>query len=83
MGFWLPEYNGSAPRPTYNDCMNNIYAPMYNIGLNYGGTAYNQVTVNVRSLPDNVQNGSQVDVGYPSYTITYLPLIQGPETPLT
>ena len=82
MGFWLPIYNGSAPLPTYDACVDNIYTPMYNIGLDYGGTAYNQVTVNLRKLPDDYQTGMQVDVGYPSYTITYLPLQQGPTTPL-
>ena len=83
MGFWLPQYNGSAPTPTYAACVNNIYTPMYEIGLNYGGTAYNQVAVNIKALPDNYQTGEAVDVGYPSYTITYLPLQRGPETPLS
>ena len=83
MGFWLPQYNGSAPVPTYESCIDDIFSPMYNLGLNYGGTAYNQVTVNLRTLPNDYQTGTQVDVGYPSYTISYLPLIRGPETPLT
>ena len=83
MGFWLPQYNGSAPRPTYDACMNNIYIPMYNIGMDFGGKAYNQVTVNLVKLPDNYQTGSQVDVGYPSYTITYYPLQQRGSTPLS
>lgn len=63
--------------------MDNIFTPMYNIGMDVGGTKYNQVTVNLRVLPDNYQTGAQVDSGYPSYTITYLPLMQGPEIPLT
>lgn len=83
LGFWLPQYNGSAPRPTHDACMNNIYTPMYELGMNYGGTAYNQVVVNVRVLPDDYQTGQAVDVGYPSYTLTYLPLQRGPETPLS
>ena len=83
MGFWLPQYNGSAPTPTYAACVNNIYTPMFEIGLNYGGTAYNQVAVNIKALPDDYQTGEAVDVGYPSYTITYLPLQRGPETPLS
>lgn len=83
MGFWLPQYNGSAPKPTYAACMDNIYTPMYQIGLNYGGLAYNQVVVNLKQLPDDYETGEAVDVGYPSYTITYLPLQRGPETPLS
>ena len=83
MGFWLPQYNGSAPRPTYDACMNNIYTPMYQVGMDFGGTAYNQVVVNLKQMPNDYETGEAVDVGYPSYTITYLPLQQGPETPLS
>ena len=83
MGFWLPEYNGSAPLPTYDACMDNIFVPMYNLGMDFGGKAYNQVTVNVAKLPDDYQTGVQVDSGYPSYTITYYPLQSGPSTPLS
>lgn len=83
MGFWLPQYNGSAPRPTYDACFNNIYTPMYKIGMNFGGTAYNQVLVNLKQLPNDYETGQAVDVGYPSYTITYLPLQRGRETPLS
>lgn len=82
MGFWLPPYNGSAPKPSYEACMDNIYIPMFNIGMDYGGTAYNQVTVNIVRMPDDYQTGMQVDAGYPSYTITYMPLQQGSEFPL-
>lgn len=83
MGFWLPQYAGSAPKPTYDACMDNIYTPMYMIGMINGGTAYNQVTVNLKQLPDDYETGEAVDVGYPSYSITYLPLQRGPETPLS
>lgn len=82
IGFWLPQFNGSAPRPTYDACLNNILTPMYEIGMAQGGTAYNQVSVNVKTLPDNLQTGAAVNVGYPSYTITYLPLQKGPQIPL-
>lgn len=84
MGFWLPQYNGSAPRPTVAACENNIFTPMYKIGSIDGGTAYNQVTVNLARLPDDYQyqTGAAVNVGYPSYTLTYLPLLAGPEIPL-
>ena len=82
MGFWLPQYNGSAPRATLAACKNNIFTPMYNIGRYTGGTAYNQVTVNLAKLPDDYQTGEAVNVGYPSYTLTYLPLVKGPRTPL-
>ena len=57
--------------------------PMYDIGMQDGGTAYNQVTVNLKMLPDDYETGEAVNVGYPSYTITYLPLIAGVETPLS
>ena len=83
MGFWLPQYNGSAPLPSYESCVDNIFTPMYNIGMDVGGTRFNQVTVNLVNLPDNYQTGSQVDIGYPSYMISYLPLQQGAEIPLT
>lgn len=56
---------------------------MYQIGMSYGGTAFNQVVVNIKSMPDDYETGEAVDVGYPSYTISYLPLQQGPETPLS
>lgn len=56
---------------------------MYEIGYQYGGTAYNQVVVNLKTLPDDYQTGEAVDVGYPSYTLTYLPLQKSPETPLS
>lgn len=82
MGFWLPQYNGSAERPTVGACKNNVFTPMYNIGQIRGGTAYNQVTVNLAKLPDDFQTGEAVNVGYPSYTLTYLPLVAGPQTPL-
>lgn len=57
---------------------------MYKIGSIDGGTAYNQVTVNLARLPDDYQyqTGAAVNVGYPSYTLTYLPLLAGPEIPL-
>ncbi|MCJ1450153.1 hypothetical protein MMC28_000482 [Mycoblastus sanguinarius] len=74
MGFWLPQYAGSAPVPTVDACRNNIYLPMYDIGRYTGGTAYNQVSVNLARLPDDYQNGEAVDVGYASYTISYLPM---------
>ncbi|CAF9925692.1 hypothetical protein IMSHALPRED_006755 [Imshaugia aleurites] len=83
MGFWLPQYPGSAPTPTYDACVDNVYTPMYEIGYQYGGTAYNQVVVNLKTLPDDYQTGEAVDVGYPSYTLTYLPLQKSPETPLS
>lgn len=83
MGFWLPQYAGSAPKPTYEACMDNIYMSMYNIGMQFGGTAYNQVVVNLKQLPDDYETGEAVNVGYPSYTISYLPLISGVETPLS
>lgn len=81
MGFWIPPYPGTAPKPSYEACMDNIYTPMFNIGMDYGGTAYNQVTVNIVTMPDDYQTGSQVDAGYPSYTITYLPLQRGSAFP--
>lgn len=82
MGFWLPQYNGSAIRPTVAACENNIFTPMSDIGRINGGTAYNQVTVNLARFPDDYQTGEAVNVGYPSYTLTYLPFIEGKETPL-
>ena len=78
MGFWLSEYQGAAPLPTSKACYNNIYMAMVNIGKKMGGTAYNQVTVNLATLPDNTRNGSQINVGYPSYTISYLPMQSAP-----
>lgn len=63
--------------------MDNIYMSMYNIGMQFGGTAYNQVVVNLKQLPDDYETGEAVNVGYPSYTISYLPLISGVETPLS
>ena len=83
MGFWRPQYAGSAPRPSHQTCIDNIYTAMYHIGWQYGGTAYNQVVVNLKQLPDDYETGEAVNVGYPSYTITYLPLISGVETPLS
>ena len=80
MGFWLPEYAGAAPIKTVDACEKQVFTPMYKIGRNMGGTAYNQVVVNLRVLPDDTQTGQQVSAGYPSYTITYLPLIKGNET---
>ena len=82
MGFWLPQYNGSAPVPTYDVCFNNIYTPMAAIGADFGGAAINQVAVNVKLMPNNYETGEAVNVGYPSYTITHWPLQQGPQTPL-
>lgn len=80
MGFWLPQYPGSAQIPTVDVCRNNIYGAMAQIGQTKGGTAYNQVVVNLAVLPDEFQTGEAVNVGYPSYTISYLPLIKGNET---
>ena len=80
MGFWLPIYPEAAPRPTVSQCEKQIFNPMVDIGEKQGGTAYNQVVVNLAVLPDDSQNGVQVSAGYPSYTITYLPLIKGNET---
>ena len=80
MGFWLPIYPGAAPLKTVSACENEIYRPMVNIGEQMGGTAYNQVVVNLVNLPDDSQNGTQVSAGYPSYTITYLPLQNGNES---
>jgi len=77
MGFWIPEYPGAAPLPSVDACENQIFRPMTSIGERRGGTAYNQVVVNLEVLPDDSQTGRQVSAGYPSYTITYLPLIKG------
>lgn len=80
MGFWLPEYSGAAPRSTTEQCQNQIFRPMLDIGMKKGGKAYNQVVVNLRLLPDDLQTGLQVSIGYPSYTITHLPLITRNQT---
>ena len=56
---------------------------MYHVGLEFGGTAFNQVVVNLMLMPNDYETGEAVDVGYPSYTITYLPLQRGLETPLS
>ena len=80
MGFWLPEYAGAAPIKTEEACQDQIWNPMTKIGRQMGGTAYNQVVVNLKVLPDDTQTGQQVSAGYPSYTITYLPLIKGNES---
>ena len=82
MGFWLPQYSGSAPVPSLQACKENIYTPLWHIAQSNGGTAQNQATINLATLPNNDQTGAAVNVGYPSYTLTYLPLIQGPSVSL-
>ncbi|KAL6718636.1 hypothetical protein ACLMJK_002870 [Lecanora helva] len=77
MGFWLPDLPGAAPRMNVRRCENQVFRPMVDIGEHRGGAAYNQVVVNLRVLPDDSQTGVQVSAGYPSYTISYLPLIKG------
>lgn len=69
MGFWLPNYEGSAkPTKDVDECAKNIFTPLMgfcNPVLTPG--LYNWGLVNVKLVPDYTQTGIQVDAGYPSY----------------
>ena len=72
MGFYLPPFDGSAPKPDRNKCVAEIFRPVVgfcNPATGYEETEgmYNLGMVNVKVRPDGTQNGQAVDVGYPSY----------------
>lgn len=72
MGFYLPPYDGSAPKPDKGKCVNEIFRPLLGYcnpatGYEVSEGMYNLGMVNVKTKPDQTQNGQAVDVGYPSY----------------
>lgn len=74
MGFYLPPYDGSAQKPGKDRCVNEIFRPMLGYcnpatGYEVSEGMYNLGMVNVKTKPDETQNGQAVDVGYPSYII--------------
>ena len=74
MGFFLPPYSGSAPKPSREKCVEDIFRPMAgycNPATGYLTTEgmYNLATVNVKEKPNGDYNGQAVDVGYPSYAM--------------
>lgn len=76
MGFFLPPYEGSAKIPSLRHCAEDIFGAMARLGRRRGD-GFNIMVVNVRKLPDEEQTGEAVNVGYPSYTISGLPLVHG------
>ena len=72
MGFYLPPYAGSAPKPDRDKCVKEIFRPMLgycNPAASYEVSEgmYNLGMVNIKHKPDETQTGQAVDVGYPSY----------------
>lgn len=77
MGYWLPQYNGSAPPPDTTRCEEGIYGTMLDrctsLEDNYFGVS-NIAAVNLRQLPSTNGTGMQANVGYPSYIIAPAPI---------
>ena len=74
IGFYLPPYDGSAPKPSNDKCVNEIFRPMLGYcnpatGYEVVEGMYNLAMVNVKARPDGTQTGQAVDVGYPSYIV--------------
>ncbi|MCJ1452438.1 hypothetical protein MMC28_002781 [Mycoblastus sanguinarius] len=76
-GFWLPLGNETAPTPSYNRCLYQIFSPM--IGTCVGNPKFNVGAINLVSLPSTILNstgqvissttGEAVDPNYPSYVM--------------
>ena len=74
MGFYLPPFYGSAPKPIRDKCVEGIFKPMAGYcnpatGFVTKEGMYDLAMVNVKVAPDRSQNGQAVDAGYPSYIL--------------
>lgn len=72
VGVWLPGNTGDAPCPHFEQCTQAIYYMMIQGCANSAG--FNGASVNVVTLPDNLQTGQAFDSGYPSYIMAPAPL---------